>query len=52
LGSSYGIEQSPTLWPGSWTSLTDNVVGAGGVVQVADPDSMQPRRFYRVRLLP
>jgi hypothetical protein len=52
MGSSYWIEQSPTLNGGAWSPLTDNVAGAGGVVQVVDPDSMQPQRFYRVRLLP
>jgi hypothetical protein len=52
LGSSYRMEQSPTLKGGAWSPLTDNVAGAGGVMQVTDPDSMQPQRFYRVRLLP
>jgi hypothetical protein len=52
LGSSYGVEQSSTLGPGTWTGLMDNVVGTGGIVQVTDPDPMQSQRFYRVRLLP
>ena len=52
MGSSYWIEQSPTLWPGTWTSLTNNIAGTGGIMHVTDPDPMQPQRFYRVRLLP
>jgi len=52
-GKSYRVERSDTLANGSWTTLSDNIAGTGGVLQVTDVGAAsQPKRFYRVVLLP
>jgi len=52
-GKSYRLERSDTLANGSWTTLSDNIAGTGGVLQVTDVGAAsQPKRFYRVVLLP
>ncbi|HEX3718019.1 MAG TPA: SGNH/GDSL hydrolase family protein [Verrucomicrobiae bacterium] len=49
----YIVEDRNDLIAGSWTALTNNVGGAGGVVTVNDsPPANLPERFYRVRQLP
>jgi lysophospholipase L1-like esterase len=49
----YVIEERNDLLAGSWTPLTNNIAGTGGVVIVSDsPPANLPQRFYRVRQLP
>jgi lysophospholipase L1-like esterase len=49
----YIVEDRNDLIAGSWTALTNNVGGKGGVVTVNDsPPANLPERFYRVRQLP
>jgi len=50
---SYIVEDSADLQAASWTTLTNNIVGTGGVVVVSDnPPAKLSDRFYRVRQLP
>ena len=50
-GKTYRVERSDTLHAGSWTTLSDNIPGTGGTVQVTDLDgALQPKRFYRLVL--
>lgn len=50
----YRVEMTSSLnEPASWTPLSNNLPGNGGVVSVSDPSAgSQPSRFYRVRQLP
>jgi lysophospholipase L1-like esterase len=49
----YIVEDRNDLLAGSWTTLTNNIAGTGGVVVVSDsPPANLPERFYRVRQLP
>ena len=53
LGKYYRLERSDTLQSNSWTTVQDNVAGTGAAVQVTDSSgAMQPKRFYRLILLP
>ena len=48
-GKTYRVERSDTLQAGSWTTLSDNITGTGGTVQVTDPGAAtQSKRFYRI----
>jgi lysophospholipase L1-like esterase len=50
---SYIMEDRDDLLAGSWTTLTNNIAGTGGVVIVMDSSPAKlPERFYRVRQLP
>jgi len=52
-GKTYRVERSDTLANGSWTTVSNNIAGTGGVLQVTDTGAAaQPKRFYRVVLLP
>ena len=45
----YRIEYRDELATGTWQSLTNGVLGTGGIVTVLDPHAtVQPQRFYRV----
>jgi hypothetical protein len=50
----YRVEMTSSLEPPvSWTLLTNNVSGNGGVVSVTDPAAgSQSGRYYRIRQLP
>ncbi|HUJ09390.1 MAG TPA: SGNH/GDSL hydrolase family protein [Verrucomicrobiae bacterium] len=49
----YLVEMTSSLENPSWTPLTNNVPGTGGIVLVTDPDAAaQTNRFYRVRQMP
>ena len=54
VGFEYDIQRADDLASKSWTTITTNVNGTGGLLQVKDLTSpqRQPERFYRVRLLP
>ena len=48
----YRVERTDDLGTGVWTTMTNNIVGTGGPIQVSDPNAAgQSMRFYRVRLL-
>jgi uncharacterized repeat protein (TIGR01451 family) len=52
-GTVYRVERSQTLLPNDWTTVVDQIVGTGGLVEVED--STFPGAalaFYRVRRLP
>ncbi len=47
----YGIEYRNDLTTGSWTSLTNNLTGTGGLMTNTDTGAaIWTRRFYRIRL--
>ena len=47
----YGVDYRNDLATGSWTSLTNNVTGTGGIITITDPGAAsRSRRFYRIRL--
>jgi hypothetical protein len=46
----YRVEWAEQPVTNSWSTLTNNVTGTGGIVTVTDPGAVDlPRRFYRVR---
>lgn len=48
----YLIQGTTDLVTGTWTTVSSNVPGNGGIVIVTDPGAVaQPQRFYRVKLL-
>ncbi|MGC3990865.1 MAG: hypothetical protein QM796_14540 [Chthoniobacteraceae bacterium] len=48
-GKTYRVDCSTTLQAGSWTTVQDNLVGTGGVMQVTDTGgATQMQRFYRI----
>lgn len=52
-GLTYRVEMTDDLAGGSWATLSNDVAGTGGFLQINDPGAASvPRRFYRVRLLP
>jgi hypothetical protein len=53
IGRTYRLEWSPDLSPTSWTNLGDNFPGTGATIQIRDVAAFnEPRRFYRVKVLP
>ena len=52
-GLNYRVEWNTDLAAGTWNTLQDNVPGTGANVVVTDTTALgQPKRFYRVKLLP
>ena len=52
-GKSYRLERSEDLAGSIWATAVDDISGTGGIVQVTDAGAAsQPKRFYRVRLIP
>ena len=48
-GVSYAVEDNSNLVTGSWSTLTNNVPGTGGIVTITDPGAAAlSQRFYRV----
>jgi hypothetical protein len=48
----YLVQKTSDLMTDSWTTVTNNLVGNGGIVMAIDPGATtQPNRFYRVQLL-
>jgi hypothetical protein len=48
----YLVQSTTDLVTGTWTTVTNNLAGNGGVVIAIDPGATtQPKRFYRVQLL-
>lgn len=48
----YLVQSTTDLVTGTWTTVTNNLVGNGGIVIAIDPGATtQPKRFYRVQLL-
>jgi hypothetical protein len=53
LDKLYRVERTDDLATASWTTVIDNIPGTGGSVAISDPGAAaQPKRFYRVKLLP
>jgi len=51
--ASYRIQWTSNVTSAAWSTLTNNVSGTGGLLQVNDPDpASQSQRFYRVRTPP
>jgi len=52
-GKTYRLESSDTLLNGSWVPVLESILGTGDVIQITDPvDSPQPKRFYRIVVVP
>jgi len=53
FGKTYRIEQATELGS-SWSTLTDNIFGTGGIISVSDVEAFDEtqRRFYRVVIIP
>jgi hypothetical protein len=47
-GRNYSIQFNPTLNGGVWQTLTNNLQGSGGTLQVLDPVTTGINRFYRL----
>jgi len=48
----YLVQGTSDLVTGTWTTVSSNVLGNGGVVSIIDTNAtMQPKRFYRVQLV-
>jgi hypothetical protein len=48
-GVSYTVEYNNDLVTGSWSTLTNNIAGTGGIVTITDSSAAElPRHFYRV----
>jgi hypothetical protein len=51
--ASYRVQWTSNVTFAAWSTLTNNVSGTGGLLQVTDPDpASQSQRFYRVRTPP
>ena len=48
----YRLERNDDLVAGTWTPVTNNIAGTGGLLQITDPSPNETQQFYRVRLLP
>ena len=48
-GRLYGVEYKDDLLDATWQSLTSNVSGTGGAVEVDDSDQTG-KRFYRIQV--
>lgn len=49
----YLVQSTTDLVTGTWTTVTSNLAGNGGIVTVIDTNAAtQPKRFYRVHPLP
>lgn len=48
-GVSYTVEYENDLVAGSWSTLTNNIPGTGGIITITDSGAAElPQRFYRV----
>jgi GH18 family chitinase len=50
--ASYRISWTGNLATGSWNTLTNNLAGTGGTLQITDTNATQTERFYRVQTPP
>lgn len=49
----YRLERTDDLEAGNWVTITNNLLGTGGALQITDPGAAAlPQRFYRVRRFP
>ncbi len=52
-GKRYRLERNSDVIADAWFTVVDNVTGTGGILQLSDTmGALQPKRFYRVRLIP
>src|ERR1035437_4915120 len=48
-GVSYTVEYENDLVTGSWSTLTNNIPGTGGIITITDPRAVAlPQRYYKV----
>ena len=48
----YLVQGTTDLVTGTWTTVSSNISGSGGIVTIVDTNAAtQPKRFYRVQLL-
>jgi uncharacterized repeat protein (TIGR03803 family) len=52
VGSKYQLQYNPDLSPGNWINLGSPVTATGATLSATDPLANNPRRFYRIVLLP
>lgn len=53
LSRSYRVQMKDDLnSTAAWQTLSDNIPGTGGIVEVTDPNASVAQRFYRVQVLP
>jgi hypothetical protein len=51
LDKNYNVESTGILQPPNWTSVTQNVAGTGGSIQIINPGgATNAANYYRVRL--
>ena len=51
LDKNYNVDRADILQPPDWTSVTQNVAGTGGSMQIVDPGgATNSANYYRVRL--
>ncbi len=51
-GKTYGVESCDDLVVGLWTTVTNNVAGVGGLIEIIDAGGATvERRFYRIKLM-
>jgi hypothetical protein len=51
LDKNYNVESTGSLQPADWSSVTQNVAGTGGSMQIVDPGgATNSANYYRVRL--
>ena len=49
----YRLDRTDDIATGSWTTMTNNLTGNGGIMSITDPAAADlPQRFYRLRLNP
>jgi hypothetical protein len=51
-GKSYRLQHNDTLNPGSWTTVVDQIMGTGEVIEISDLTVPGSQSFYRVQVLP
>ena len=50
LGASHELQMREDLFAGSWSTVTNQVSGTGGVLQISDPSlNRYGKRFYRIQ---
>ena len=52
IGQTYRVERSDSLSPVNWQTVSNNIPGTGGLIQIPDATaSTSTQRFYRTVIL-
>jgi hypothetical protein len=52
IGQTYRVERSDSLSPANWQTVSNNIPGTGGLIQIPDATSgSSAQRFYRTIIL-